>query len=204
MTAPPNAPAKPRPKLPPKAKIYTRTGDQGKTRLVGGGCVDKFNPRVEAYGTADELNSYLGIVRSLLIALPDLQTLNDYLESIQNELFNVGSQLACEEASMSSQLPPISADAVLEMEKRIDDMDHELPKLTQFILPAGHLISSHLHFARTLCRRAERRTAELHHHDSRFQDAMIFLNRLSDFLFIAARWVNFKTQQTDVTWKKQP
>ncbi len=187
---------------PPKAKIYTRTGDQGKTRLVGGGCVDKFNPRVEAYGTVDELNSFLGIVRNHLNEAVLLVDLNNHLEFIQNELFNVGSQLACEDEKISLKLPALSSSAVLQMEQKIDAMEAEMPELHQFILPGGILVASHLHFARTLCRRAERRTAELHHQDPRFQDSMIFLNRLSDYLFVAARWVNFKNQQPDVPWKK--
>ncbi len=187
---------------PPKAKIYTRTGDQGKTRLVGGGCVDKFNPRVEAYGTVDELNSYLGIVRNHLGDAPLLAPLNNHLEFIQNELFNVGSQLACEDEKISLKLPALSSEAVLQMEKKIDAMEAEMPELHQFILPGGTPTASHLHFARTLCRRAERRTAELHHQDPRFQEGMIFLNRLSDYLFVAARWVNFKNNQPDIPWKK--
>ena len=187
---------------PPKAKIYTRTGDQGKTRLVGGGCVDKFNPRVEAYGTVDELNSYLGIIRNLLTESKTNPLFNADLETLQNELFNVGSQLACEDAQISAQLPPMPMDAVLKMEKKIDVMEAEMPALHQFILPGGTAIASHLHFARTLCRRAERRTSELHHSDPRFQDALIFLNRFSDFLFVAARWINFKNHQPDVPWKK--
>jgi cob(I)alamin adenosyltransferase len=189
---------------PPKSKIYTKTGDQGKTRLVGGDCVDKFNPRVEAYGTTDELNSYLGVIRSQLTESPSLLGLDVTLESLQNELFNLGSQLACEDAKLSESLPPVSPESVERMEKKIDQMDSELPKLTQFILPAGHPVASHFHYARTLCRRAERRAAELHHHDPRFQKELIYLNRLSDFLFIAARWVNMKMQLTDVVWKKGP
>ncbi len=187
---------------PPKAKIYTRTGDQGKTRLVGGGCVDKFNPRVEAYGTVDELNSYLGIVRNQLGGAALLMALNNHLEFIQNELFNVGSRLACEDEKISLKLPALSSEAVLQMENKIDAMETEMPELHQFILPGGTAIASHLHFARTLCRRAERRTAELHHQDPRFQEGLIFLNRLSDYLFVAARWVNFKNNQPDVPWKK--
>lgn len=189
---------------PPKSKIYTKTGDQGKTRLVGGDCVDKFNPRVEAYGTADELNSYLGVVRSYLAETPSLLGLDLFLENLQNDLFNLGSQLACEDVELAKKLPVINDESVEKIEKRIDAMDAELEKLNQFILPAGHPIAAHFHFARTLCRRAERRTAELHHHDHRFQKELMYLNRLSDFLFIAARWANLKTQIPDVVWKKSP
>lgn len=189
---------------PPKSKIYTKTGDKGKTRLVGGDCVDKFNPRVEAYGTTDELNSYLGVIRSHLIETPVLLGLDVTLERLQNEIFNLGSQLACEDPDISQKLPPISEDSIMWMERKIDEMDMELPALKEFILPAGHPTAAHFHFARTLCRRAERRTAELHHHDARFEMAIKYLNRLSDFLFISARWCNFKTQVSEVTWKKSP
>ncbi len=197
MTTPPNS-------QPPKSKIYTKTGDKGKTRLVGGECVDKFNPRVEAYGTVDELNSYLGVVRCLLPESPSVLSLDPILESIQNDLFNLGSHLACEDVNVAEKLPVVGADSVSRMEKKIDEMDHDLPDLNQFILPSGHPVAAHFHYARTLCRRAERRTVELHHNDSRFEKEMIYLNRLSDFLFVAARWCNFKNRQSDVVWKKNP
>jgi cob(I)alamin adenosyltransferase len=202
MTTPPNKQSANN--QAPKSKIYTKTGDKGKTRLVGGDCVDKFNPRVEAYGTTDELNSYLGVVRCLLPESPSLLSLDPVLESIQNELFNLGSQLACEDVKVAESLPPVSADSVSRLEKKIDEMDNELPKLNQFILPAGHPVAAHFHYARTLCRRAERRAVELHHHDPRFDKEMVYLNRLSDFLFVAARWCNLKTRQADVIWKKGP
>lgn len=197
MTTPPK-------NQPPKSKIYTKTGDKGKTRLVGGECVDKFNPRVEAYGTVDELNSYIGVVRSYLHESPSLFALDPILETIQNDLFNLGSHLACEDVKVSETLPRVSADSVGRMENKIDEMDADLPKLNQFILPAGHPVAAHFHYARTLCRRAERRTVELHHHDSRFDAEMVFLNRLSDFLFVAARWCNHKNRHNDVVWKKNP
>lgn len=186
----------------PKAKIYTRTGDKGTTRLVDGSCVEKFNPRVEAYGTVDELNSYLGVVRSTLVAHVHLLSLDTPLEKIQNELFNLGSLLATEKDEVFKMLPAITEEHIRHLEVQIDEMTAELPELRQFILPAGHIVASHLHVCRTLCRRAERRSAEIAMKDDRYAASLQFLNRLSDYLFVAARWANMKGGHSDVVWKK--
>jgi len=185
-----------------KAKIYTKTGDKGTTRLVDGSCVEKFNPRVEAYGTVDELNSYLGLVRVGLQKLHDLQPLDPIFEKIQNQLFNVGSLLACADAEVFKKLPPLEEKQVLALEQKIDELTAELPELRNFILPAGHETAAQLHVARTLCRRSERRSAEVLVNDERYAICLQYLNRLSDFLFVAARWVNLKTRFEDVVWKK--
>lgn len=187
---------------PPKAKIYTRTGDKGTTRLVDGSCVEKFNPRVEAYGTVDELNSYLGVCRSSLHAYPTLLALDEILEKIQNELFNIGSLLATEKDEVFQMLPPITAEQIRIVEVKIDELTAELPELRNFILPAGHIVASHLHVARTCCRRSERRSAEIAVKDERYAMCLQYLNRLSDFLFVAARWANLKMGQSEVLWKK--
>ncbi|WP_413561147.1 cob(I)yrinic acid a,c-diamide adenosyltransferase [Bdellovibrio sp. HCB209] len=187
---------------PPKAKIYTRTGDKGTTRLVDGSCVEKFNPRVEAYGTVDELNSYLGVCRSSLYAYPTLLSLDDILEKIQNELFNIGSLLATEKDEVFQMLPPITSEQIRILEVKIDELTAELPELRNFILPAGHIVASHLHVARTCCRRSERRSAEIAVKDERYSMCLQYLNRLSDFLFVAARWANLKMGQPEVLWKK--
>ncbi|MEK2690603.1 cob(I)yrinic acid a,c-diamide adenosyltransferase [Bdellovibrio sp. GT3] len=187
---------------PPKAKIYTRTGDKGTTRLVDGSCVEKFNPRVEAYGTVDELNSYLGVCRSSLRDYPILLSLDDILEKIQNELFNIGSLLATEKDEVFKMLPPITAEQIRVVELKIDELTADLPELRNFILPAGHIVASHLHVARTCCRRSERRSAEIAVRDERYAMALQYLNRLSDFLFVAARWANMKMGQTEVLWKQ--
>lgn len=186
----------------PKAKIYTRTGDKGTTRLVDGSCVEKFNPRVEAYGTVDELNSYLGVVRSSLVMHVALLSLDTVLEKIQNELFNIGSLLATEKDEVFKMLPLITEEQIKHIEHEIDQMTAELPELRQFILPAGHIVAAHLHVARTFCRRAERRSAEIAVKDERYSLTLQYLNRLSDFLFVAARWSNLKTSHPDVVWKK--
>lgn len=187
---------------PPKAKIYTRTGDKGTTRLVDGSCVEKFNPRVEAYGTVDELNSYLGVVRTLLHDHTMLESLDVHLEKIQNELFNVGSLLATEKDEVFAMLPAITAEQIRYLEEQIDLLTVELPALKNFILPAGHPASAHLHVARTLCRRTERRSAEIAMKDDRYDLTLQYLNRLSDYLFVAARWANLKSGVNDVLWKK--
>lgn len=186
----------------PKAKIYTRTGDKGTTRLVDGSCVEKFNPRVEAYGTVDELNSYLGVVRSTLAPFPEMSELNSSLEKVQNELFNIGSLLATEKDEVFKLLPPITEEQIRYLELQIDELTTTLPELRNFILPAGHPTSAHLHVARTLCRRSERRSAEIAVKDERYAMTLQYLNRLSDYLFVAARWANMKHGVADVLWKK--
>ena len=187
---------------PPKAKIYTRTGDKGSTRLVDGSCVEKFNPRVEAYGTVDELNSYLGVVRSTLQQHPTVRALDESLEKIQNELFNIGSLLATEKDEVFKTLPAIREEQVRYLELRIDELTSQLPELRNFILPAGHIVASHLHVARTCCRRSERRSAEIAVKDDRYELALQYLNRLSDYLFVAARWANHTLGEAEVMWKK--
>ena len=184
-----------------KTKIYTKTGDKGTTRLVDGSCVEKFNPRVEAYGTIDELNSYLGVVRTNF-GIQIFTELDHTLEKIQNELFNIGSLLATEKDAVFKMLPGITDKHVEFLETIIDQMTEELPELRNFILPAGHPSSAHLHVARTLCRRAERRCAEIATLDDRYAMTLQYLNRLSDFLFVAARWANLKMGYSDVVWKK--
>jgi cob(I)alamin adenosyltransferase len=186
----------------PKAKIYTRTGDKGTTRLVDGSCVEKFNPRVEAYGTVDELNSSLGVVRSTLAAYSPLMPLDSVLEKIQNELFNIGSLLATEKDETFKMLPLITEAQIEFLEKQIDQLTTELPELRNFILPAGHIVASHLHVSRTSCRRSERRSAEIAMKDDRYSLTLQYLNRLSDYLFVAARWANLKMGFNEVLWKK--
>lgn len=186
----------------PKAKIYTRTGDKGSTRLVDGSCVEKFNPRVEAYGTVDELNSYIGVVRTTLGTDTVLAPLDTTLEKIQNELFNIGSLLATEKDEVFKLLPSITEEQIRFLELQIDELTVELPELRNFILPAGHPAAAHLHVARTLCRRSERRSAEIAVKDERYSATLQYLNRLSDFLFVAARWANHKNGIVDVPWKK--
>lgn len=186
----------------PKAQIYTRTGDKGTTRLVDGSCVEKFNPRVEAYGCVDELNSVIGMLRSELRDYSKLQDLNSPLEQIQNKLFNLGSLLACEKESILKTLPQITENNVIFLELEIDRLTSELPELRQFILPGGHKIAATLHIARTACRRAERRSSEITTNNANYDLSLQYLNRLSDYLFVASRWVNLVMQEAEITWKK--
>lgn len=189
-------------------KIYTKFGDQGQTRLVGGACVQKSNPRVECYGTVDELNSALGVALSFL---PETSPVRMDLLQIQNELFNLGSLLACEKKETLPLLPPIRDEQVSALENRIDQMTTTLPELKQFILPGGTPSASSLHLARTICRRAERHTVGLHDLIATTASeeelvplrlCLIYLNRLSDFLFVAARYVNNQAGCKDQIWKK--
>jgi cob(I)alamin adenosyltransferase len=205
-------------------KIYTKFGDQGQTRLVGGECVQKNNPRVECYGTVDELNSSLGLVVAHWTALekttdkmarpmagtPALSILAD-LTRIQNELFNLGSLLACEKKETLPLLPAVSEAHILKLESQIDAMTSQLAPLKNFILPGGSLAASSLHLSRTICRRAERATVGLidelkdqlstEEADS-LKTCLRYLNRLSDYLFVAARFANFSVGIPDQVWQK--
>lgn len=200
-----------------KAKIYTKSGDQGSTRLVDGQKVLKSNLRVEAYGCVDELNSQLGFCRSLiqesLTAHPHLMKIDQKIFRIQNHLFNLGSLLACEDREMKSHLRSLDLSHVQFLEMSIDKLSTDLPELKNFILPGGHLISSSLHVARTICRRSERKVVrlfkdpgqdpEIHQNTDEVFFELIYLNRLSDFLFVAARWVQNQFQLTDIAWDNQ-
>lgn len=188
-----------------KTKIYTKGGDHGLTSLFGGPRVSKSHEALNAYGTIDELNACLGLC---LNHLPTAEVhLAELLSRVQNELFTIGSHLACADESWRDKLPSLKKLRVDLLENQIDVMTDSTPELREFILPGGHIAATHLHLARTVCRRAERATvafSELAGQVS--QDTMlpiiIYLNRLSDFLFVAARFVNFKTLTKEVTWTK--
>lgn len=192
-------------------KIYTKTGDKGKTRLVGGECVDKNNPRVECYGTVDELNSHLGLSLCQITKEPSLQALGTEILRIQHELFNLGSLLACEDALQLPRLPQINKERILQLENSIDAMTETLAPLKNFILPGGSEISAQLHIARTVCRRTERHTVELigllrdalsAAETDCLEHCLVYLNRLSDYLFVAARFANQKQGRFDQIWQK--
>lgn len=191
-------------------KIYTRTGDLGKTRLVDGSQVEKSNSRLECYGTLDELNSCLGLARSEIekqfkkpnaTITADLSALDLSLANIQNSLFSVGSRLACEDAKIRASLPTIAESAITDLEKKMDQMSERLPALREFIIPGGTELSSRLHLARTICRRAERSMTLLLENGD-YQLDYKYVNRLSDYLFITARFTNLLFGKDDVTWKK--
>jgi cob(I)alamin adenosyltransferase len=174
-------------------KIYTRTGDAGQTSLFGGARVGKDDARIEAYGTVDELNSFLGLARAVWPNGP----IDEELAYVQNDLFDIGAQLA---APGSDRFPGADAKRIEALEQRIDSMERELEPLKNFILPGGSPAAAHLHVARTVCRRAERRVVALQ--DDAAGTSIVYLNRLSDFLFVAARYANTKQGVADVLWSK--
>ncbi len=181
-------------------KIYTKTGDKGETGLPGGKRVSKSALRVQAYGTVDELNSLVGLAIS---SKPHLGVIV-VLTKISNLLFTLGSDLAAPLDTKSAiRVERIGEAEILWLEEMIDKFDSELPELRNFILPGGAIDAAHLHHARTVCRRAERLSVELSENVDIGQYAVKFLNRLSDFLFVAARYSNFVSGVDDVEWNKK-
>lgn len=183
------------------SKIYTKTGDQGTTSLVNGQRVSKSDLRLDSYGTVDELNAVLGVLLSHL-QTHGFEGITRFLTQTQNHLFNLGSQLACPDAELSAQLPNITPDHILAIEKEIDLLSQALPPLKEFILPGGHLLSSHAHVARTVCRRAERLCCALAETETLPESLIPYLNRLNDFFFVLSRYFNYQLGVSEVTWKK--
>lgn len=171
-------------------RIYTRTGDDGSTRLVGGQKVRKDSPRLEAYGTVDELNAVLGLARTSLLAAPapaGARELAAVVERIQNELFNLGSDLATRPEDVGPAQPLIRDEHVTALEKEIDGWNESLPPLASFVLPGGGAVAAQLHLARTVCRRAERAVVTASGSETLRPEVLRYLNRLSDALFVMSR-----------------
>ena len=192
-----------------RTKIYTKGGDKGETSMIGGPRVSKANLRLDAYGTVDELNAYLGLAISCLEKSSEIKAEDalSTLHDVQNELFCVGSQLACVDESFRASLPHLSSALTQKLENEIDIMTASLPELKDFILPGGHETASHLHVARTICRRAERITIELFNQSPDINEPLktqiiSFINRLSDYLFTLARHLNLLAQTPETKWKK--
>ena len=171
-------------------KIYTKTGDKGTTGLVGGKRIPKHDLRIDSYGTIDELNSYLGLIRDQEISTDHKTTLLD----IQNQLFVIGSLLATDPKLLKEEskrkrlgITFLNPEAITCLETEIDVMNNELPAMTHFILPGGHQTVSFCHIARCICRRAERSISKLHIEHPTQPEILIYLNRLSDFIFVLAR-----------------
>lgn len=187
-------------------KVYTRTGDKGTTRLVGGQKVSKDDLRIEAYGTVDELNAILGLVRAELgrsETPEDARTLLDgWLQTIQNDLFNLGSDLATRAEDRWEGMRLVEAKDATRLEHEIDQMNEELPPLKEFILPGGGPVSAFLHQGRTVCRRAERRTITAAGPEEINPQAITYLNRLSDWLFVAGRWISARSGQPEFLWDR--
>ena len=177
-------------------KIYTKTGDDGTTGLVGGTRVKKSNPRIMAYGGVDELNSAIGIVLSLHLD----SDINNLLTQIQNHLFVVGADLA--NPNLSDTSSRVSKDMTAFLEKNIDRLESELSPITYFILPGGSKVASQVHLARSICRRAEVNITELSESEQINKTCQIYMNRLSDLLFVIARVLNKRKKINDIAWKK--
>lgn len=182
-------------------KIYTKTGDKGTTSLVNGKRIDKGDHRLDVYGTVDELNSHIGVLTSLLESYA-FQGAERFLKTTQNHLFNAGSQLANTDNDMAKKLPQITTEHIAEIEKEIDEMSKELPELKSFILPGGNQLAAQAHVLRTVCRRAEREACRLAAHESVPEMVIPYLNRLSDYFFVLARFFNRNLGVEDVQWEK--
>jgi cob(I)alamin adenosyltransferase len=188
-------------------KIYTKTGDQGTTALFGGTRVPKHHIRIQSYGTVDELNSWIGLLRDQGIE----NRHREFLLTIQDKLFTAGSMLATEtEASGETgrrgriKIPHVTPEDVTALEDEMDRLDADLPPMTNFILPGGHPIVSYCHIARTVCRRAERMTTLLNEQSPISEILLIYLNRLSDYLFILARKLSSELKADEIKWIPNP
>jgi cob(I)alamin adenosyltransferase len=185
-------------------KIYTKTGDKGMTALIGGTKVPKSSARIEAYGTVDELNSFIGLLMDQLILAPGplpAET-TPFLREIQDRLFTIGSSLACDpEKEPRLKIPDLREEDVQKVEAEIDRMTAVLPPMKSFLLPGGHVAVSTAHVARCVCRRAERGCVRLHE-EQLFVEPLVlrYLNRLSDYLFVLARYAAHLLQVSEIPW----
>jgi cob(I)alamin adenosyltransferase len=178
-------------------KIYTKTGDKGDTSLFGGQRVPKDALRIEAYGTVDELNSVLGIARA-----DNADTeIDEILAGVQDQLFDLGADLATPRSADKKPIKRIESRDTQHLEKVIDELEPTLKPLRSFILPGGSPLAARIHFARTVCRRAERAVVRLSRNEDIGEAVMIYLNRLSDMLFVLARYANQKAKVPEVRWK---
>ncbi len=180
-------------------KIYTRTGDKGKTSLLRGGRVPKYDLRVDTYGDADELNSVIGFVRSI----NEDGAVEKYLKRVQSEINVLCSDVAArlDKTKEGAKIPRVRSEWVTRLENEIDLLDEDLPPLTNFILPGGTQSGAALHMARTVCRRCERKLAELYDTEGNVNpEALKYVNRLSDYLFALARWANHRAGGSEEVW----
>lgn len=178
-------------------KIYTKTGDKGLTSLIGGVRVPKHNMRIEAYGTVDELNSHIGLLRDQDI---DVKSKTILIE-IQDRLFTIGSHLAADPIKSRMKLPEIHESDITLLENEIDKMNETLPEMKSFVLPGGHTVVSFCHIARCVCRRAERCVTHLAAVENVEEPIAIYLNRLSDYLFVLSRKLVQDFNAEEIPWK---
>jgi cob(I)alamin adenosyltransferase len=180
-------------------KIYTKTGDQGKTGLIGGTKVSKSDLRIDTYGTVDELNSWVGLINDQL----SNAALKEELKEIQDRLFTIGSSLACDaEKELKMRIPDLHEGDIQFLEQRIDFMTEQLPVMKSFILPGGHTTVSSIHICRTVCRRAERLAVTMREHKLFVEPLVLqYLNRLSDYLFTLARYAGLLLGVEEIPWK---
>ena len=178
-------------------KIYTKTGDKGQTSLIGGARVPKSHIRIEAYGTIDELNSYIGLIRDQQIDEHSSQILIE----IQDRLFTIGSTLASDPEKSKMKIPDLKEEDITLLEQEMDKMNETLPEMRSFILPGGHTTVSFCHIARCVCRRAERLTIHLSENSFVSELVIKYLNRLSDYLFILSRKLTHDLHAGEIPWK---
>ena len=185
-----------------KYKIYTKLGDKGKTSIIGENKIDKHDIRIEAYGTIDELNSYFGLIRSF-DEIKSIVFLNNFIIKCQNNLFKIGSYLAQTEKKREKNKDFLILDTeIQDLENIIDEIEKETPPITRFVLPGGTIISSQFQIARTICRRAERKITFYNEKEKLDYNLLIYINRLSDFLFVSGRFLLNKSQSNELFWEK--
>ncbi|UKJ05914.1 cob(I)yrinic acid a,c-diamide adenosyltransferase [Solitalea lacus] len=177
-------------------KIYTKTGDKGTTALIGGTRVAKHHLRIDSYGTVDELNSYIGLIRDQQIS----EAYKSILKEIQDRLFTVGASLASDPNKSKMIIPDLHESDITLLEKEMDEMNSQLPELRHFVLPGGHTTVSFCHLARTVCRRAERLVVELAEDGTVNELVIKYLNRLSDYLFVLARKLAKDLKADEYIW----
>lgn len=177
-------------------KIYTKTGDKGLTSLIGGTRVPKYHLRIESYGTVDELNSYIGLIRCQEIGIHE----SAILKEIQDRLFTIGAELAADPGRSTKKLPDLKKTDISLLEQEMDRMNEDLPDLKHFILPGGNGTVAFCHVARCICRRAERLAVQLAAESQVNENILVYLNRLSDYLFVLSRKLNFTAGEPEHIW----
>lgn len=178
-------------------KIYTKSGDQGKTSLLGGKRVSKADVRIHAYGTVDELNSYVGLLKDI----DSVPSRKDFLKHIQDSLFSIGAILAADPDGNKNIVPSMKLSNIQSLENEIDKMEESLPKMKNFVLPGGHTFVSYCHISRCVCRRAERWIIQLSEDQPVDEYVIQYMNRLSDYLFVLARKISQEVESEEIPWK---